>query len=99
MFAVAAGLFVILAAIVNLNFTSMFDFFREHLAAAYLPSLRPENGDRGYDLRLMSSLNDVNGIPTEGKNLIVVAAVDNDAPTSVSSTAMARRSWTLMRRG
>ena len=30
----------------------------------------------GCDLRLMSSLNH-NGIPTEGKNLIVVAAVDN----------------------
>ena len=33
--------------------------------------------EMGCDLRLMSSLNDVNGIPTEGKNLIVVAAVDN----------------------
>ena len=31
----------------------------------------------GFDLRLMSSLNDVSGIPTEGKNLIVVAAVNN----------------------
>ena len=31
----------------------------------------------GFDLRLMSSLNDVSGIPTEGKNLIIVAAVDN----------------------
>jgi len=29
------------------------------------------------DLRLMSSLNDVNSIPTEGKNLIIVAAVNN----------------------
>jgi hypothetical protein len=29
----------------------------------------------GFDLRLMSSLNDVRGIPTEGKNLIIVAAV------------------------
>ena len=31
----------------------------------------------GFDLRLMSSLNDVSGIPTEGKNLIIVAAVNN----------------------
>ena len=30
--------------------------------------------DKGFDLRLMSSLNDVSGIPTEGKNLIIVAA-------------------------
>src|SRR5512135_2143896 len=30
-----------------------------------------------FDLRLMPSLNDVSGIPTEGKNLIVVAAVNN----------------------
>ena len=32
---------------------------------------------KGFDLRLMSSLNDVSGIPTEGKNLIIVAAVNN----------------------
>ena len=31
----------------------------------------------GCDLRLMSSLNNVSGIPTEGKNLIIVAAVNN----------------------
>jgi hypothetical protein len=31
----------------------------------------------GIDLRLMSSLNDVCGIPTEGKNLIIVAAVNS----------------------
>src|SRR5512135_646598 len=30
-----------------------------------------------FDLRLMSSLNDVSGIPTEGKNLIVVVTVNN----------------------
>jgi hypothetical protein len=29
----------------------------------------------GFDLRLMSPLNDVSGVPTEGKNLIIVAAV------------------------
>ncbi|MBV8347536.1 MAG: protein kinase, partial [Mycolicibacterium sp.] len=34
-------------------------------------------GSLGFDLRLMSSLNDVTGIPTEGKNLIIVAVVDN----------------------
>ncbi len=31
----------------------------------------------GRDLRLMSSVKDVSGIPTEGKNLIIVAAVDH----------------------
>ena len=31
----------------------------------------------GCDLRLMSSVKDVSGIPTAGKNLIIVAAVDN----------------------
>jgi len=31
----------------------------------------------GFDLRLMSSLNDVSGIPSEGKNLIFVATVNN----------------------
>jgi hypothetical protein len=31
----------------------------------------------GFNLRLMSSLDEVNGIPTEGKNLIIVAAVNN----------------------
>jgi len=31
----------------------------------------------GFDLRLMSSVNGVNGIPTKGKNLIIVAAVDH----------------------
>ncbi len=31
----------------------------------------------GFDLRLMSSLNDVSGIPTEGKDLVIVAAVNN----------------------
>jgi hypothetical protein len=31
----------------------------------------------GFGLRLMSSLNDVIGIPTEGKDLIIVAAVNN----------------------
>ena len=31
----------------------------------------------GFDLRLMSSVNDVSGIPTAGKSLIIVAAVNN----------------------
>ena len=31
----------------------------------------------GFDLRLMSSLNDVSAIPTEGKDLIIVAEVNN----------------------
>src|SRR5262249_39435733 len=29
----------------------------------------------GFDLQLMSALDDVSGVPTEGKNLIIVAAV------------------------
>jgi 4-amino-4-deoxy-L-arabinose transferase-like glycosyltransferase len=32
---------------------------------------------RGYDLRLMSSVKDVNAIPTAGKRLVIVAAVDH----------------------
>jgi Leucine Rich repeat len=32
---------------------------------------------QGVELRLMSSVNDVSGIPREGKNLIIVAAVDD----------------------
>ena len=31
----------------------------------------------GYDLRLMSSVNDVSGIPTAGQSLIIVAVVDH----------------------
>jgi hypothetical protein len=38
---------------------------------------RVKDGWFGYDLRLMSTVNDVRGIPTEGKNLIIVAAVRN----------------------
>ena len=34
-------------------------------------------GGPGFDLRLMPVLNDVSGIPTEGKNLIIVTAVNN----------------------
>ena len=34
-------------------------------------------GKIAFDLRLMFSLNDVSGIPTEGKNLIIVAKVNN----------------------
>ena len=32
---------------------------------------------RGFDVRLMSSLSDASGVPTEGKKLIIVAAVNN----------------------
>jgi hypothetical protein len=32
--------------------------------------------DKGFDVRLMSTVNDVSGIPTEGKLLIIVAAVN-----------------------
>jgi tetratricopeptide (TPR) repeat protein len=35
-------------------------------------------GGNRFDLRLMSSLNDVSGIPTEGRNLIIVATVNNE---------------------
>ena len=31
----------------------------------------------GYDLRLLPSVNDVAGIPAEGKDMILVAAVEN----------------------
>jgi SIR2-like domain/Effector-associated domain 1 len=44
----------------------------------FLPALVPSECPLlVFDLRLMSSLNDVSGIPTEGKNLIIVAAVNN----------------------
>jgi WD40 repeat protein len=42
-----------------------------------LVTLRSLALPKGYDIRLMSSVNDPNGIPTEGKNLIIVAAVDH----------------------
>jgi hypothetical protein len=45
--------------------------------AADTASPKPGSLSCGCDLRLMSSLNDVSGIPTEGKNLIIVAAVNN----------------------
>jgi tetratricopeptide (TPR) repeat protein len=41
-------------------------------AWVYNPALKA-----GFDLRLMSSLNDVSAIPTEGKSLIIVAKVNN----------------------
>ena len=40
-------------------------------------SKRDDEGPGEFDLRLMFSLNDVSGIPTEGKNLIIVAAVNH----------------------
>jgi hypothetical protein len=36
----------------------------------------PPSGRLGFELRLMSALDDVSGIPTEGLNLIIVATVD-----------------------
>ena len=39
--------------------------------------MTPTNRPNGCDLRLMSSVNDVNSIPTEGKNLIIVANVQD----------------------
>jgi hypothetical protein len=38
---------------------------------------RYETAQRGFDLRLMSSLKDVSGIPRKGKDLIIVAVVNN----------------------
>ena len=35
---------------------------------------------KGCDLRLMTSVNELSGKPTAGKNLIIVAAVDGGAP-------------------
>ena len=43
------------------------------VGAAYFAALRCHV----CDLQLMSSVNSVSGIPTEGKNLIIVATVDN----------------------
>ena len=40
-------------------------------------ALEEEESFVGCDLRLMSSVNDVNSIPTEGKNLIIVANVQD----------------------
>ncbi|MBV8266649.1 MAG: tetratricopeptide repeat protein [Planctomycetaceae bacterium] len=50
---------------------------REAMALALDDWAWRANSADGFDLRLMSSLNDVSGIPTAGKNLIIVAAVDN----------------------
>ena len=50
--------------------------FSDYLAA-YRVLLLEVLEMRGPITRLMSSLNDVSGIPTEGKNLIIVAAVNN----------------------
>jgi len=44
---------------------------------AFLRDEQPRAPYEGYDLRLMYSVNDVNSIPTEGKNLIIVANVQN----------------------
>jgi len=41
-----------------------------------IPHVLEESG-RGFDLRLMSALNDVSGILTEGEDLIIVAAVNH----------------------
>ena len=45
----------------------------------------------------MSSLNDVSGIPTEGKNLIIVAAVNNVLHFRIFK-GDGKWSWTLTRR-
>jgi hypothetical protein len=42
-----------------------------------LVAIRDDRGVIGYDLRLMSSLQNAGGIPTDGKSLIVLAAVKN----------------------
>jgi len=42
----------------------------------YYEGLVAHYAAKGFDLRLMSSLNDVSGIPTEGKDLIIVVAVN-----------------------
>lgn len=46
----------------------------ERVAAEVRSRLAPYNG---YDLRLMSSVNDVSAIPTAGKRLVIVSAVDH----------------------
>jgi len=47
---------------------------REKFAAA---AGRPTEAESGCDLRLMSSVKDARDIPTEGKDLIIAASVDN----------------------
>src|SRR5262249_52903823 len=42
-----------------------------------LQAVSEDEGLPEFDLRLMPPLNDVSGVPTEGKNLIIVAAVKN----------------------
>ena len=49
----------------------------ETVYGLFLRSLHDFLDSLGFDLRLMSSLNDVSGIPIEGKNLIIVATVKN----------------------
>ena len=51
----------------------------------------------GCDLRLISSLNDAKGIPTAGKNLLILADVDHVIHFR-PSTMMAGWSWTPMRK-
>jgi hypothetical protein len=57
------------------HFSTLSEEMVLRIAAPAFGRLRQVTG--GFDLRLMSSLNDVSGIPTEGKNLIIVAAVKN----------------------
>ncbi|HKM54005.1 MAG TPA: peptidylprolyl isomerase, partial [Isosphaeraceae bacterium] len=53
----------------------MTDQMEEKSTGKHAPIKNESKG--GFDLRLISSLNDASGIPTEGKNLIIVAAVNH----------------------
>ena len=55
--------------------TERYFFTPDCTAASYLFYFN--HGCNGFDLRLISSLSDVSGIPRSGTNLIIVAAVDN----------------------
>jgi hypothetical protein len=47
------------------------------LLRSYLPAPAVQVKTAGFDLQLMSSLNDVSAIPKNGKNLMIVAAVND----------------------
>ena len=61
---------------VSLDSTLVHEILEEFVAIGEERKGASAGGKITFDLRLMSSLNDVGGIPTEGKGLIIVAAVD-----------------------
>ncbi len=57
------------------HFSTLSEEMVLRIAAPAFGRLRQVKG--GYDLRLMSSVNDVSGIPSAGQSLIIVAVVDH----------------------